>query len=84
MRTIFLNGLWYKPETLWVFLNIKGVNFKGVTYLFPRGTVKKKEFGYVGTVFVAEVNIYMYQKLEVLRHLTLPKDYVAYFGDQKL
>ena len=59
-------------------------SFQGVTYFFTWGIVKKYEFGYVGTVLVAEINIYMYKKLSVIHHLILSKDYVAHFADQLL
>ena len=62
----------------------KILNFQGVTYYITGGIVKKLEFGYVGIVLVAEINIYMYKKLLVLHHLILPKDYVAHFADQLL
>ena len=50
---LFLNGLWYEPETLWLFLTFtrdyfaekkkfkKIIKFQGVTYFFTGGIVKK-------------------------------------------
>ena len=49
---LFLNGLWYEPETLRLFLTFtsnyfagkkikKILNFQGVTYFFTGGIVKK-------------------------------------------
>ena len=50
---LFLNGLWYEPETLWLILTFtrdyfagkknskKKLHFQGVTYFFTGGIVKK-------------------------------------------
>ena len=62
----------------------KTLNFRGVTYFFTRGIVKELELGYVGTILVAEINIYVYKKLLVCHHLILSKDCVAHFADQLL
>ena len=62
----------------------KILNFQGVRYSFIGGIVKKKGLGYVGTILVAEINIYMYKKLLVFHHLILSKDYVAHFAAQLL
>ena len=51
---------------------------------FTGSIVKKQEFGYVGIVLVAEINMYMYKKLLVLHHLILSKNYVTHFADQLL
>ena len=59
----------------------KILSFQGVTYFFIGGIVKKKEFGYVGTVLVAEMNIYMNKKLLVHHYLIFSKDYAAHFAD---
>ena len=47
-------------------------------------SLKLFEFQYVGTVLVAELNIYVCKKFLVLHHLILSKDCVAYFADQLL
>ena len=60
------------------------MNFQGVRYFFNEGLVKKQELGYIGTVLVRELNIYMYTKLLVLHHLILSKGNVAYFAYQLL
>ena len=52
----------------------------GVTYFFAGGI--KYNFGYVGVVLIAEINIYMNQKLLVFHYLILSKDYVAHFAEQ--
>ena len=54
----------------------------GVTYFFAGGI--KYNFGYVGVVLVAEININMNQKFLVFHHLILSKDYVAHFAEQLL
>ena len=56
----------------------KLLNFRGVTYFFPGGIVKKQEFGYLGTVLVAEKK-YLY-KLLVLYNLIFSKDYKVHFA----
>ena len=62
----------------------KILNFQGVTYFFTGGIVKKYEFGYVGTILVTELNIYVYNNLLVLGRLILSVYYVAYFSGQLL
>ena len=54
----------------------------GVTYSFAGGI--KYNFGDVGVVLVAEININMNQKFLVFHHLILSKDYVAHFAEQLL
>ena len=90
-----LNDLWYKPETLWILPTFtrdyfagkkiqKNIKVSGGNIFLYRAHCQKKEFGYVGTVLVAELNICMYNKLLVFYHLIFSKDYVAYFADQLL
>ena len=54
----FLNGLWLiLTFTRDYFAGKKKIKISRVTYFFTGGIVKKQEFGYVGTVLVAELNI---------------------------
>ena len=58
----------------------KNIKFSGGNIFLYRGYCQKIGVQ-IGIVLVAEINMYMYNKLLVLHHLILSKDYVAHFAD---
>ena len=64
---------------------IKNIKLSGGNiYLYREYCQNLFEFGYVGTVLVAELNICTYKKVLELHHLLFSKDHIAYFADQLL
>ena len=62
----------------------KILSFQGVTYLFTGDIAKKKTVRICRNSFSRRNKYVHYQKLLILHHLILSKDYVAHFADQPL